>query len=724
LALLLKGRLKLSHIIASAISFGIAVLTKENAIFFAPVLIYTVYSKSHLHHKRFAIVQWIAFSIIVISNYFLYAILKGEFFAVGFLGNNTPHVSLLTTLHDQFIRGATLPFWEKRSDFYLNLMEWLSRDKYTIGIGGIATIISAFISFKEKSLRIPAFLAVVFWVFLMRGKLVIDFYIIPIIPLLSLNIGMVLNLFLRKISFNKKLIFYPISTIVVILLGFFITTISFAQYTKDETTPQVEAIDWVKKNLSEKTFIVIDDYAYVDLHEARFPGDQVFNNADWFWKLFYDPQIREVKYGNDWKKIEYITLTHEMLKQVKVGTQDFLKVALDNSSLITEWKDKSTSYIDLTNYISTNGDWVSIYKIKSLNSIVLDGSWRFYEQNFIKSYGQVINPNNNDVTTSEGQSYALLRAVWQGDKESFDRIWAWTKDHFQYRKQDKLFSWLWIKEGYNYKLGDSATASDADEDIALALLFAHKRWGDTSYLSAAKEIINDIWKQEVVKVNGHFYLISGTGAERDDGYLVNPSYVSPATYRIFAQVDTKHPWAKLADDSYTLLNQLGTQNKNNKTYLPPNWILIDKNTGEIKSAKEHINDKDVDAYGFDAFRTMWRVALDAVWFKEPNAAEYLREVEPFFVEQWEKDGKFAAIYNLSGTKRVSYSTLSTDTGVLSIFAVTNQTLAKDVHSKLYDSKFKYDFGYWGDKDNYYDQNWAWFGTALYTNNLPNLWGTN
>jgi len=35
-------------------------------------------------------------------------------------------------------------------------------------------------------------------------------------------------------------------------------------------------------------------------------------------------------------------------------------------------------------------------------------------------------------------------------------------------------------------------------------------------------------------------------------------------------------------------------------------------------------------------------------------------------------------------------------------------------------KLKYDEGYWGDKNNYYDQNWAWFATALYTNNLPNL----
>lgn len=29
--------------------------------------------------------------------------------------------------------------------------------------------------------------------------------------------------------------------------------------------------------------------------------------------------------------------------------------------------------------------------------------------------------------------------------------------------------------------------------------------------------------------------------------------------------------------------------------------------------------------------------------------------------------------------------------------------------------------YWGDKNNYYDQNWVWFSTAFYLDELPALW---
>ena len=45
---------------------------------------------------------------------------------------------------------------------------------------------------------------------------------------------------------------------------------------------------------------------------------------------------RDNKFENDWRKIEYIALSHEMLKQIKVGTQDFLKKAFDNSYFMVQ----------------------------------------------------------------------------------------------------------------------------------------------------------------------------------------------------------------------------------------------------------------------------------------------------------------------------------------------------------------------------------------------------
>ena len=638
------------------------------------------------------------------------------------MGNSTPHVSLLSTLQEQFNRGSIYLFWDKRSDFYISLIAWISRDFLTITLGAVATVLGIIISIKEKVLRTPAFLATLFWIFLMRGKLVIDFYIVPLIPLLALNIGILIDFVVKKLSFRKQVPYYLLALGAVFLISVYLLTHPIGQYTKDETAPQVKAIKWVKENIPEGSIIAIDNSIYIDLHEKRFPNDKIFPKAEWAFKIELDENVRRKSIGGNWRKIQYLVIGHEILEHISADKFHLLKRAMDNAYLIADWKKGSTSYFDLKNYVSTNGDWMSIYKVKDEHHIALDNSWEFYKENFIKFYGQVLDPYN-DSTTSEGQSYAMLRAVWQDDKGTFDEVWVWTKDHLQYRTQDKLLSWLWVKDGEKYKLGDSATASDADEDIALALLFAYKRWGDEKYLISAKEIISDIWKQEVVQIGKHYYLTSSTGAGRDDGYLVNPSYLSPASYRIFAEVDTKHPWKKLSEDSYYLLNKLGNQ-KENKTYLPPNWILIDKNSGEVKSATKHINDKDISAYGFDAFRTMWRVALDAKWFNDPNANIYLNKVEPFLKQEWNNNKKIAAIYDLKGNNRVDYDTLSTDIGGLSVFTVTDPAIAKDYYAKLIESEFNFDEGYWGEKDNYYDQNWAWFGTALYTNNLPNLWKMN
>lgn len=720
LALLLRSKLRLSHIVVSAVSFGVAVLTKENAVFFLPAFIYLLFSRAHRHHKEFALVKWLTVAGSVISIYFLYALLKGELFPVGFLGDTTNNVSLITAMREQLSRGNRLLFWNKDSDFYVNLIGWFERDAFIIIAGGLATLISVVVSIKDKSLRVPALLAILFWLFLMRGKLVINFYIIPLVPLLSLNIGVLASFLSQKLSFNKKPVRYLLAGLVLAPSIYFPLGQTFDHYVRDETTPQVKTIDWLKTSLPESSSIIIDNSIYVDLHERRFPDDKVFNDADWAWKVEKDPEILRGKLQSDWKNIEYIALTHEILRQIKDYKFNFIQKAFDNSYLVKDWKEGSTSYVDLKNYISTNGDWMAIYKVKDEHSIALDNSWKFYKGNFIKSYGQIVNPNNNDATTSEGQSYAMLRAVWQDDRATFDGVWAWTQDHLQYRTQDKLFSWLWVRGGDNYKLGDSASASDADQDTALALIFAYKRWGDKEYLEAAKAIMADIWKQEVVLIDNRYYLTSGTGAGRDDGFLVNPSYLSPAHYRVFADIDKQHPWEKLADDSYYLLNKLGEQ-KGNNIYLPPNWLLVDRNTGDIASASKHISDEDVDNYGFDAFRTIWRVGLDAVWFNSPEAIKYLEKVSPFFIKQWKSGGKIAAVYTLDGKPKTNFESLSTNAGTLSVLTVTNRELAGEVYSELFDKKFNYDEGYWGDKNNYYDQNWAWFAIALYSGNLPNYW---
>src|SRR5260221_339518 len=104
---------------------------------------------------------------------------------------------------------------------------------------------------------------------------------------------------------------------------------------------------------------------------------------------------------------------------------------------------------------------------------LIESSWVKYKQKFINKDGRVIDYNpqvaldsantDQDITTSEGQSYALLRAVWVDDKSTFDQVWKWTRETLK-RPKDELFGWRWgsVGDGHYDFLKDGGVNSAAD----------------------------------------------------------------------------------------------------------------------------------------------------------------------------------------------------------------------------------------------------------------------
>src|SRR4051812_14788728 len=114
---------------------------------------------------------------------------------------------------------------------------------------------------------------------------------------------------------------------------------------------------------------------------------------------------------------------------------------------------------------------------------MLKESWVAYKERFIQGDGRVIDLKAEGISTSEGQSYALLRAAWIGDQQAFDRILEWATNNLIHNaRPDSLFGWRWGKRDNNsWGILDSATASDADEDTAFALFLAADKWRDHKY---------------------------------------------------------------------------------------------------------------------------------------------------------------------------------------------------------------------------------------------------
>jgi len=354
---------------------------------------------------------------------------------------------------------------------------------------------------------------------------------------------------------------------------------------------------------------------------------------------------------------------------------------------------------------------------------LLAGTWDSYKTEYWEaSTGRTLDKQQNDITTSEGQSYTMLRAVWMSDKETFDKAWAWTQEQLQ--REDNLFAWRWGQKsdgtyGVLTDVNGQNAASDSDTDIALALLMAASKWQDATYLDQAKEVISSIYKNEVVVVAGVPYLASNNLEKQSTSPIVmNPSYLAPYAYREFAKIDKENDWMAVVDSSYDFLEKSMTEklDKGDSAGLPPDWVLMDRTTGALSApAVEGLTTN----YSFDAMRTPWRIALDYEWNKEDRAKDVLGKMS-FLKDQWVKENKLISTYAHDGSVVKADEVAETYGTALSYFDIIEPDLAKEVYEQKITTLYDQNTNAWKQPITYYAANWVWFGIALHEDQLPNL----
>jgi len=342
----------------------------------------------------------------------------------------------------------------------------------------------------------------------------------------------------------------------------------------------------------------------------------------------------------------------------------------------------------------------------------LQQSWKAYVARFIKPDGRVVDPKGGGVSTSEGQAYAMLRAVWVRDRAVFDRTYAWGRANLNDGvRKDRLWAWKWGKASDGrWRVVDTAFASDADQDVALALILAFRTWKDDRYRQDALAIVADLWRLATVEAQGRRFLLAGDKLCAGRTCKLNPSYCAPYAYRIFADYDRERDWRSLVDSSYGLLE---TSANLTGTRLPPDWIMLETTTGRLALPAG----KD-SAFSYDAIRVYWRVAMDRELFGEPRADEYLKRTLPWLIARWERVGTFPAMIPSSGDDPADYESPEMLAALLPAFQRIRPDIAAAIERRL---QSLYSRGVWADhagaQDSYYLQNWAWFGTALYHRQL-------
>src|SRR6266545_7722603 len=721
LDLLLDGWGRLSRVVLSGVCFGLALLSKETAIFLLPALVFLVVQQRWEHQGRFALGAWLLPMLIVVSWYPLYAVLKGELLPAGiqlapagqsgtFLALNSTgsNVSLIDALAWQATRSGGGMFNLSNQFWQLLRTAWLPQDMVLVAGGAAATFVNLLRGLRNRRALLTGLLGVLPLFYLARGGVVLDFYILVAIPFLCLNLGVLIAVALDRISARTADVL-AVAIFVALAGGYLAAGTLLPLYQESPDQAGTAALAWIKQHVPAESKMIIRDDMWTDLHEPGF-GGPAFPNAHSHWKVAADPAVRLGVFHDDWRTVDYLVIKAELDKDFLATGNTVALQALHNAQLVKRWT------VEPAAGSRHPQQTIELWKVDhpgATEANLLASSASYLTSRFEQQGAYV---DADGTVTSEAQSYALLRAAWSGDRASFDRVWAWTQAHLM--DADGGMHWLWRHGG----VVDRHTATDADTDTALALLMASKRWNDPALREAGRRLTQLIWQRAVVMVDDKPYLIAGDWANGAPVLALNPSYFAPYAYRIFQEVDPDHNWLGVVDSSYRVLFSaaalpLGFERS---AGLPPDWIGIDRATGNL--VRLQLAKGDTTHYSYDAARTYWRVALDLRWPGDGRANAYLRQAG-FLRDEVARADRVGAVYGHDGTLVEDTPSLVGTAGALAALLTLDPGAANALYTRqiVSDPNLAATGVYWGDPNDLYGQEWAWFTTALYANALPDLW---
>jgi endo-1,4-beta-D-glucanase Y len=199
--------------------------------------------------------------------------------------------------------------------------------------------------------------------------------------------------------------------------------------------------------------------------------------------------------------------------------------------------------------------------------------WSAYREKFLDPAGRIIDTANGRISHSEGQGYGLLLAYLAENQGDFDLIWAFTRTEMLLR-DDGLAVWKWDPSA-NPHVSDTNNATDGDLLIAYAAALAGSTWGRPDLTTQAAAIADSLARHGIETADGMVMLKPGSVGfskeDRDDGPVVNPSYVVFEATKTLAELRPAGPWNDLSRDGVRLI---GLSMQIGKAGLPPDWVSL------------------------------------------------------------------------------------------------------------------------------------------------------
>ncbi len=210
--------------------------------------------------------------------------------------------------------------------------------------------------------------------------------------------------------------------------------------------------------------------------------------------------------------------------------------------------------------------------------------WDAFRRSTISQDGRVIDDSTDQqVTVSEGQSYALFFALVANDRATFDKLLTWTENNLaQGDLTAHLPAWIWGKRTEGEHAGtwgviDANPASDADLWIAYSLLEAGRLWNERRFTALGTLLARRALREEtaVLPGLGRTLLPGPTGFHTSpDVWRLNPSYVPlQVMRRLAAMPGEDSSWKTLVDTSARLILNTAPHG------FSPDWVEYHKGRG-------------------------------------------------------------------------------------------------------------------------------------------------
>jgi endoglucanase len=310
---------------------------------------------------------------------------------------------------------------------------------------------------------------------------------------------------------------------------------------------------------------------------------------------------------------------------------------------------------------------------------------------YVADDGRVVRHGQGEDTVSEGQAYGMLISVGTDRRDSFGRIWSWTRTHLM--RPDGLISWRWSED----KVADPSSAADADLDAARALVLAGKRFDEPSYTAAGRKLGAAILDHETVRTPAGLVLVAGSWATGQAPYAFNPSYVSPAATSVLGAATADPRWKQLEAGSRTAVAALTPAG-----HLPPDWAQVSDN-GSVQPVSGP-GGQPVQ-FGYDAARMLVRYA--------ESCTRSDRELAGTTAALLGDGSSAAAVYDLGGSPQTSDRSPLTLLAKAAGLSATNQDRSALDAISAAETAAK-------DTPTYYGDAWAVLGPMLLSD--PDLGG--